>query len=176
MTVCEDSRSTGTIVIVDCTKEHLSQLPRPIKKAFTDRGEYWPKVVITDAAMSRVFGSYSYQQLKPKDFRSLFRDAKRDFKEASNAGELPELVEAEEDKETSKSETSNRNESAESSFEPSEFQQWTSAQGNKIDARLVAMDDNNHYVFETRDKKKIKILLVQLSEESQAKAREVTGE
>lgn len=172
MTVCEDSRSIGTVVIVDSSKKDLYQLPDPIQKAFADQGTYWPKVVITDAAMTRVFGSYSYQEMKPKEFRSLFRDAKRDFKEASNAGELPALGE----EKGTESDSSNEVGSAESSFEPSEFQQWTSAKGNKIEARLIAVDENNHYVFETQTKKKIKILLVQLSEESQAKAREISGE
>ena len=37
-----------------------------------------PIVVLTDPAMTKIYGTYSHAQLKGQDYRTIFRDAKRD--------------------------------------------------------------------------------------------------
>ena len=88
MTACKENRSTGKIVIVDTTKGDLQKLPQTIQSAFGSKGNIWPKVVISDPAMTKVYGAYSYEQLKPQDYRSIFRDARRAFNKDADAGTL----------------------------------------------------------------------------------------
>ena len=163
--MCKENRSTGKIVLVDCTKQTIRELPLNVQKAFESAGKFWPKVVMTDAAMSKVYAFYSYEQLKPQEYRSLFRDGRRCLAKDVDAGILPEpgkaaVAEADKDKDGG-------------GFEPSGYEQWKSAQGSNIEARLVDVDDQGRYVFETRAGKRIPVAPEQLDPDSVARAKEI---
>ena len=52
---------------------------------------------------------------------------------------------------------------------------WKSAQGSEIKAKLVGIEDETTYLFETEDGKTIRATANQLDKESVAKARKAAG-
>lgn len=176
MTACKDNRSTGKIVIVDTTKGDLQKLPQKVQSAFGAKGNYWPKLVITDPAMSKIYGAYSYAELKPQEYRSIFRDGLRDFKADAKAGTLtppgekPAGDDAPDDGEVADADKPL------TAFEPTDFEEWQSAKGTTIEARLIAIDEEGRFVFEDRKGRKIPVSPTQLDEPSRRRAQLAAGE
>ena len=170
--MCKDNRSTGKIVIVDVTKTERQQLPKNVQEAFAKGGNSWPVVVMTDPAMSKIYRTYSYQDLKPKDFRGLFRDGKRAHGKDADAGILPAPGAAAPDEEDT-DEVADNDDDENSNFEPSDFESWRSSKGSLIEARLVAVNAKGAYVFETRAGKRIPVAPDQLDLASREQAKAV---
>lgn len=177
MTACKENRSTGKIVIVDCTKSDLQKLPKTVQDAFAGKGNTWPKVVISDPAMTKIYGAYSYADLKPQEYRGLFRDARRAFDKDADADLLatpgeakPEAEEAGDDEKPASAEQPADDDA---DFEPSDYESWKSSKGSTIQARLVAVDGKGRYVFETRSGKKIPVDPWKLQDASRKRAEAV---
>ena len=176
MTACKDNRSTGKIVIVDTTKGDLQQLPKNIQDSFGAKGNFWPKMVITDPAMSKIYGAYSYTELKPQEYRKLFRDAVRDFKKDAKAGTLtPAGGNPAEDDASSDEKDTDAKEPL-TAFEPTDYEEWQSSKGTTIEARLIAIDEEGRFVFENRQGRKIPVKPTQLDEPSRRRAQLAAGE
>jgi len=163
LTACKENRSTGKIVIVDTTKGDLQKLPQTIQSAFGSKGNIWPKVVISDPAMTKVYGAYSYEQLKPQDYRSIFRDARRAFNKDADAGTLAVPGKDADGKEEAADEPA---EEKSDSGLLCEQKAWTNRSGTKMEAAVVAVDDIK-VIFRMPNGKTVEYPLVKLSEESQ---------
>ncbi len=148
----------------------LGSLPRPIRDAISGAGSYYPKVVVTDPAMSKVYAAYPYNDLKEERFRTLVRDARRAFDEDVDRGALPEPGSALESEEV----TTVEDKTGEKTFQPTDFAFWKSVAGNQIEARIVEVDAQGRYVFESRDGRKIPVAPNQLDSESRDRAAKAT--
>lgn len=176
MAVCKESRSTGVLVIVDTTKNDAGKLPAVIRDGFEKAGNFWPKVVLADPALTKVYGSYPYEQLKPQKFRTLFRDGKKAFEADAKAGVLVEPGAAAPDKPGDKDAPAQDPPAMEGKdFVPSEMAEWRSSKGTTIKAKLVALDPKGRYLFETADGRKIPVAADQLDEDSRKRAEAVVN-
>ena len=176
MTACKENRSTGKIVIVDTTKGDLQQLPKNIQDSFSTKGNVWPKMVITDPAMSKIYGAYSYNELKPQEYRKLLRDAVRAFKADAKAGTLTPPGERPADEKAAGDEKGSETKEPLTAFEPTDFEKWQSAKGTTIEARLIAIDEEGRFVFEDRKGRKIPVSPTQLDEPSRRRAQLAASE
>lgn len=177
MTACKENRSTGKIVIIDTEKPDLQNLPQNVQTAFGGKGNIWPKIVLTDPAMTKIYGAFSYEELKPQEYRSLFRAARRAFDADADSGALVAPGQAKPE-EPAHGKTAS-GEAGNSGFEPTDYESWQSTAGSAIEARLVAIDGRGRFVFETRDGKKIPVAPSQLQLESRQRAESAakgTGE
>lgn len=115
-------------------------------------------MIFTDPAVSKIYGTFVYSELKPKDFSGVFAEMKKTTAEAIKAGTFA---------------TADPNAEPLPVFEPSEVIEWESSAGSKISARLTAVEAGETFVLETADGKTVKVTPAQLTEASLAKAREV---
>lgn len=165
MTACKDNRSTGKTVLVDFTKDNQQGLPENVQAAFNGAGNTWPKAVITDPAMTKIYGTYSFAALRPQEYRKLFRDATRAFDDDADAGVLtPPGGKPEAAAELTEEDPT-------PDFEPTEFEKWKSSKGSVLEARLVAIDGKGQYVFEDRNGRKISVAPDQLDLDSRTRAK-----
>lgn len=151
---------------MDITKDDFQGLPGDIQTALRNNGTFWPKVVLTDPAMTKIYDAYSYERLKPQNYRKIFRDATRAFKADFDAG----LVRAPGAPATADDGAADEADPA-PSFEPTDFQKWKSAAGSILEARLIAIDGQGRYVFEDRNGREIPVAPDQLDLESRTRAR-----
>ena len=178
MTAAKAIKSEGEGVVVDTSE--TGQLPDVVAQAFRSVGGSLPTVIFADPAMKNVYGSFGHSQLKSQDYRAVFRDTKRKIREAVKDGSFEtDLSGAKEEVAGNEAEGDAGDEDAVPAgrimVEESELEMWRSAKGSQITAKLVAVEGEDTFIFETAAGKEIRVTAAQLSVESMQKARKMAG-
>jgi len=168
----EAMKSFGVIVFVNTRqgKDESGKLPSNVEakfRAFKERTI--PKVYMTSADLTQDFGSFTYTQLKPQDFRKIFRDAKKKIRTAKKSGLLSSTG-AEEKAADSETDADVVN------IEDPQLETWETAKGDKVKAKLIRVDKGETYVFKTDKGKTIEAKLKHLSAESQTRLKKLVEE
>jgi hypothetical protein len=185
MTVAKELKSMTVPVIIDISKE-TGQLPQDVQAAYRAAGGSMPIVVLTDPAMTKIYGTYSHAQLKGQDYRTIFRDAKRDatadikaktFNVALDAPAAKEEAApvAKNDKEAAPAEDTGTYSGDVVKVENPQVLTWISAKGTSLKAQLTAVEDGKVFVFKTTAGRTVKVPASQLSATSLADARLIAG-
>lgn len=173
MTVSKEVVKFSELVTVDTSERGL--LPQVVQNALktVSSGSSIPIVVFTDPALSKVYGTYGYKDMRSQDYGSLFRKLKRKVRHAkkdhtfntkldakSNDDDSSEIA----DETTDVTGASDTEDSGNIADAP--FMQWQSKQGHKITAKLVEVKPMGVYVIETKAFRKIEVKRNDLSRES----------
>jgi len=171
--VADVIKREGQGVMVEVkNKKQLQQFPKALKSDLHKLYKNpYPYVVFADPALTKSYGSFHHNQLKSKDFRSLFRDTKKQIREAIKAKSFL----AAEPPVDEKYEVQDAVESKPTVITDKTIYDWKSAQGSIIRARLVSIEGDN-FVFETEGGKSIEASADQLTSESVEKARGLAAE
>lgn len=144
-------------IVVDITES--AALPSVVKDAYRKGGASIPIVIFTDPAMEKIYGNFNHPQMKTQKYETIFKDAKAEINKAIKEGsfnlgaDAPKLEK----------------------IEGSKVEEWTSAKGKAIKAKLIGIEGNKVFLFQTEAGKMIRATAAQLSEESVAKAKEMTS-
>ena len=146
MVVLKTGRSMGELVFVDTkTTGDMDKVPDAVKQALSSQSGPIPKVALSDAAGTKVYGTASHTELKGGLEKAL-KEAKRAFKaDQQGAGTAPKTATA------AKTETPGKESSTPAG--PSEpvvtdkngtkevanapLEQWTNSKGTSITAKLT---------------------------------------
>jgi len=184
MTVAKELKGMTVPVIIDIGKE-TQQLPKEVQDAYRGAGGAMPIVVLTDPAMTKIYGTYSHSQLKGQDYRSIFRDAKRAVSADIKADTFNVTLDAPAAKE--KAAPVARNDEKAEAADDSEYSgdvvkiedpqvlNWMSIKGTSLKAQLTAVEDGKVFVFKTTTGRIVKVPGDQLSKTSLADARLIAG-
>lgn len=132
-------------------------LPDKIKTAYRTGGAATPIVIFTDPAIVGSFGRFDYPAMKSQKYGTIFKPAKDLINKAKkegtfrNGGKAPVVVKV----------------------EGTVIDSWKSSVGTEIKARLVGVEDNTIYIFQTAAGKTIRATAKQLDKASVAKARKL---
>ena len=165
--------------MVDYDKGDQSKLPKIVSEAYRGAGGAFPIVVFADPGLKKVYGSFGHAALKGQDYRAIFRDTKASVRDAIKAGTFSKDLAAAGD--APKPAAGDDGEPAADDpvgivkVENGTFQDWTSAKGSKINAKLVAVEGDSTFVFETKAGKTIRASAAHLSNETVKRARELAG-
>jgi hypothetical protein len=140
-------------IVVDLSE--TAALPDPVKQKYEAGGASVPIVIFTDPGISQTFGRFDYPAMKSQEFTKIFKTARERIQAAKDDGTFSA-------KETTMVEVNG-----------SEIETWKSAAGTEIKAKLVGIEDDSVYLFETEAGKTIRATAKQLDAESVAKARKL---
>jgi RNase P/RNase MRP subunit p29 len=185
MTVAKELKSMSVPVIINISKE-TGQLPNDIQAAYRGAGGAMPIVVLTDPAMTKIYGTYSHAQLKGQDYRAIFRDAKRDVSADIKAKTFNVALDAPAAKEEAAPVAKNDEKAAPADdtesysgdvvkVENPQVLNWTSSKGTSLKAQLTAVEDGKVFVFKTTAGRIVRVPGDQLSATSLADARLIAG-
>ena len=143
-----EAKDFSSTVVVD--RSGMNSLPKAVKDGFASiKSNTIPQVVIADATGNKVYGAYSYESMRTRNFRSLWKDAVKTMKE--------------EGKEIKRE--------AEAAAKEAAFKTWTSTSGSKIEARIFSINGEQVTLI-TREGKAFKLNKSQLDAASQAQLLE----
>lgn len=182
MTVAKELKSLSIPVLIDISSE-TGKLPKEIQTAYRAAGGAMPFVVLTDPAMTKVYGSYSHTSLKGQDYRTIFRDAKRaataDIKADTFNVTLDASAPKKADAAVAKNDQTEDKVKSSSAdivkIEDPQMLSWRSSKGTSIKARLISVEGGKIFVFKTDSGRVIKVPGEQLSKTSLADARLIAG-
>jgi hypothetical protein len=144
-------------VVVDTGE--TAGLPDLVKDAYRRGGAAIPIVIFVDPGIKNIYGSYNHPAMKSQKYGTIFKDARDNIRKAQQAGTFaltnkePVLVKVPNAK----------------------VESWKSAKGSEIKAKLVGIEDDTTYIFETEAGKTIRAEANQLDKESVARARKAAG-
>ena len=147
--------SVSKSIVVDLTE--TPALPKPVKDLYRTGGASVPIVIFTDPAATQTFGRFDHPAMKKQNYRTIFKPAFERILAAKKKGtflkkgQKPVVVRV----------------------EGSDIRSWKSAAGTEIKAKLVGIQDDSTYLFETADGKMIEATAKQLDEASVALARKL---
>ena len=130
-----------------------------VKEAYRRGGASIPIVILVDPGIKNIYGTFNHPDMKSQNYAEVFKDAKDNIRKAQREGtfalsdKIPVVVK----------------------IENAPIESWKSAQGTAIKAKLVGIEDDTTYLFETEAGKTIRATANQLAEESVAKARQAAG-
>ena len=139
-----EAKDFSSTVIVE--RDGFNKLPEAVKTAFSSiKTNTIPQVVIADPTGSKVYGAYSYESMKFRQFRTLWKDAKKTMKEEGKAAKVAATAAAKE----------------------AAFKTWTSTSGSSLEARVFSINGDQVTLL-TREGRSIRLNKNQLDEASQA--------
>lgn len=142
-------------IVVDISE--TAGLPDTIKTSYRTGGAATPIVIFTDPAIAGSFGRFDYPAMKSQKYGEIFKTARDQIRKAQkdgtfkNGGKEPVVVKV----------------------EGTEVETWKSSAGTEIKAKLVGIEDDSIYLFETAAGKTIRATAKQLDSTSVAKARKL---
>lgn len=146
------------------TPEARSLLPEKYRKNKLT----YPYVLLTDSTLKADYGFYQQNQLKSQEFSKIFREAKSKIRDAKKNGDLANFQAPKE------SAVAGSQNSDLTQISSPEFDNWTSAKGSSIRAKLINYrESTGSYEFELQNGKTIKVNGSELTPDSVTKAREV---
>lgn len=128
-----------------------------IKTAYRTGGASTPIVIFTDPGISQTFGRFDHPAMKSQKYDKIFKPARDSISKSkkdgtfSNGGKAPVVVKV----------------------EGTKIDTWKSAAGTAIKAKLVGIEDDSIYLFQTSEGKEIRATADQLDKESVTKARKL---
>lgn len=174
MAVADVIKREGQAVFVEVkNKQQLKAFPKALKGDLT--GMYknpYPYVLFADPALKKVYGAFHHNQLKSKDFRGLFRDTKKQIREAIKAGDFLAAEPPVNEKYDVKPEVATASEVVQISDKT--VYDWKSAQGTTIRARLISVSEEE-FVFQSEEGREIRATAEQLAAETVEKARSLAS-
>jgi hypothetical protein len=143
-------------VVVDISE--TAGLPPLIKNAYRTGGASIPIVIFADPGIEKIYGRYDHPAMKKQNYAAIFKEAKDSIRKAQSdgtfaTGPAPVVLKVEGGK----------------------IESWKSSAGTEINAKLVGIEDNTTYLFETKAGKTFRATAAQLAKESVAKARKAAG-
>ena len=142
-------------IVVDISE--TAGLPASIKNAYRTGGASIPIVIFTDPGITQNFGRVDHPAMKSQKYGEIFKPAKDLISKAKkegtfkNGGKEPVVVKV----------------------EGTSVDSWKSSAGTEIKAKLVGIEDNSIYIFETAAGKTIRATAKQLDQTSVTKARKL---
>ncbi len=134
-------------------------LPDLIKNSYRTGGASIPIVILVDPNIEKIYGRFDHPAMKSQKYGTIFKEVKDSISKAKSAGtfatggKAPVMIKVEDSK----------------------METWKSAAGTEIKAKLVGIEDDSTYVFETEAGKTFRATSAQLDKESVAKARKAAG-
>lgn len=141
-------------IVVDVSE--TAGLPALVKNSYRTGGASIPIVILIDPSMEKIYGRFDHIAMKTQKYGTIFKEAKNDIAKAKKAGtftKAPVIVKVEGEK----------------------VDAWKSAAGTIIKAKLIGIEDDATYIFETEAGKTFRATAKQLDKESVAKARKAAG-
>ena len=140
-------------VIVDVSE--TAALPDLVKEAYRRGGAAVPIIIFTDPGITTIYGSYNHPQMKTQRYGEIFQDTKTNIRTAMKDGTFSLGG-------TTLKVAKTKN---------AKVEDWISSKGTTIKAKLVGIEDEKIFLFETEAGKTIRATLAQLSKESIKKAK-----
>lgn len=168
----KETRTWSVVLFVDsANKKEFQKLPPKLKTKVSNlSGKYIPKIHFTSADLSQDFGSFHHTQMRSQNFRDLFRETKKKVREAKKEGLLSST--------SAKADEPNTDEDTDSivTIENPSLSDWKSAKGSTIKAKLLRIEEQETYVFQTASGKTLKVKKEQLDVSSIEKAQQLVAE
>ena len=142
-------------VIVDTSES--AALPSLVKNAYRTGGASIPIVIFTDPGMTKIYGTYNHPKMKGQNYGQIFADTKDKIRASLREGTFdlgaaaPKLAKT----------------------KGAKVEDWISSKGTTIKAKLVGIEDDKIFLFETEAGKAIRATAAQLSKESVEKAKKM---
>lgn len=153
--VSKEVLSWSQAVAVDPSE--VLALPSEAREVVKGKPGVTPKVFVMNPALTKSYGSFDHAELKGKNWAAIFRKARAAVSAAVADGSFAPAGTV-------------------AKVEGAEVEEWKSAAGSTIKAKLVAVEDDSVFVFETANGKTIRTTADKLSEASVKRARELVGE
>ena len=144
-------------IVVDISE--TPGLPDLIKTAYRTGGASIPIVIFTDPTITGNFGRYDYPAMKSQQYGDIFKPARDRIRKAQKEGKFLDGGKAK----------------VVIKVEGTKIETWKSAAGTEIKAKLVGVEDDTIYLFESDGGKSIRATAAQLDKSSVAKARKMAG-
>jgi hypothetical protein len=134
-------------------------LPDLVKNSYRTGGASIPIVILVDPGLEKIYGRFDHPAMKTQKYKTIFKEAKDSISKAqtegtfATGGKAPVIVKVEGGK----------------------VETWKSSAGSEIKAKLVGVEDDTTYIFETEAGKTFRASADQLDRESIAKARKAAG-
>lgn len=143
-------------IVVDISE--TAGLPEKIKTSYRTGGAATPIVIFTDPAITGSYGRFDYPAMKSQKYGTIFKATKDLINKAKKKGTFksgkdPVLIKV----------------------AGTSIDSWKSSAGSEIKAKLVGIEDNSIYLFETTTGKTIRATAKQLDPTSVAKARKLAN-
>ena len=132
-------------------------LPDEVREIVKGKAGVTPKVFVMDPALTQSFGEFNHEELKGKNWSSIFKGAKGGISSALRKGSFIKASKVAKAKDAV-------------------VEYWKSSAGTNMKAKLVAIEDDSVFVFETAEGKTIRASEKQLSPESVARAKSLVSE
>lgn len=153
--VSKDLKSWAETVAVDPSE--ILALPEFARAAVKSKVGVTPKVIVMNPTLSATYGALNHEELKGKNWSALFKDSKAGIRKAMSDGSF--VPAAKVDK-----------------IEGNKIEKWQSSAGSEIEAKLVAIEDDETFVFEMANGRTIRTTAAQLSPESVKRAKSLVKE
>lgn len=140
------------------TSEAVS-LPPAVREAYQKGGTSVPIVLLTDPGLKTIYGRYDHPGMKSQNYPVIFRNgrsavAKALQEDRFRTGDSPPKV---------------------LTVSGAELEEWQSAHGSSLNARLTGVENGKVYLFQTEKGRLIRATASQLSPESVTRARKLAG-
>lgn len=137
------ARKFSETVLVE--SKDFKSLPPKVQQGFNKmKSKYIPRVIFTNVSGTKVYGAFTYEKMKAKNFDKLWKGARTKMEDEAKAESA----------------------AAEAKAREVSYKTWTSSSGSKITARLQNRNGNN-LTLVTREGRAIKLTVNQLDEASQ---------
>ena len=153
--VSKDVLSWSQPVAVDPSE--VLALPSEVRTVIKSKVGVTPKVFVMNPGLTKSYGNFNYEELKGRQWSTIFKEAKGGVRSALTAGTFVEAAKV-------------------VKIEDSKVEKWQSAAGSAIEAKLVAIEDDTTFVFETAAGKTIRTTADKLSKESVTRAKALAEE
>lgn len=132
-------------------------LPEKAREIVKGKAGVTPKIFIMNPGLTESYGEFNHSELSKKDWGNLFKEAKGAVRTAVSAGTFAPAEEV-------------------VTIATASIETWESAAGTAIEAKLVAVEDDTVFVFETPSGKTIRATADKLSEASVKRAQALAKE
>lgn len=158
MTVSKAVLTFAQSITVDTTE--TPGLPDLVKTAYRTGGAAIPIVIFTDPGITQIFAIHRHPEMASQKFDQIFQPTKQKIQESKDQG------------------TFNLGEAAPQkvAIKDPKIESWKSSHGTEIKAKLLAIEDDAVFVFETADGKSLRATANQLDPASVTRARQLAQE
>jgi len=144
-------------IVVDTSE--TAGLPSLVKDAYRRGGAAIPIVILIDPGLKNIYGIYDHPAMKSQKYSSIFKEGRTQIRKAQQKGSFSLT-----DREVVLVKVEN-----------TQIDSWKSAQGSEIRAKLIGVEDQSLFIFETDAGKVIRAHEDQLAPESVTRARKQAG-
>lgn len=146
----KDLLSWSQAVAIDPSE--VLALPSEARDMVKSKVGVTPKIFVMNPSLTESYGEFNHEELKSKNWNNIFKKAKSAVRSAVAGGTFVPAGKV-------------------VKIEGSQVEKWQSAAGSAIEAKLVAVEDETMFVFETAAGKTIRASADKLSKESVARAK-----